>query len=52
MDSVTNKTQLVDKRYRYKLKKDKKQIRLNNKKHKKQTKKIRKREEDYKKYNH
>ena len=51
MDSVTNKTRLAEKRYRDKLKKDKKKIRLNNKKHKKQNKKIRKREEDYKKYN-
>ena len=45
-----NKTRLAEKRYRDKLKKDKKKIRLNNKKHKKQNKKIRKREEDYKKY--
>ena len=52
MDSVTNKTRLAEKRYRDKLKKDKKEIRLNNKKHKKQNKKNRKREEDYKKYNH
>ena len=52
MDSVTNKTRLASKRYRDKLKKDKKEIRLNNKKHKKQNKKIRKHEEDYKKYNH
>ena len=51
MDSVTNKTRLAEKRYRDKLKKDKKEIRLNNKKHKKQNKKIRKHEEDYKKYN-
>ena len=46
-----NKTRLTEKRYRDKLKKDKKEIRLNNKKHKKQNKKIRKHEEDYKKYN-
>ena len=52
MDSVTNKSQLAEKRYRDKLKKDKKEIRLNNKKHKKQNKKIRKREKDYKNYNH
>ena len=51
MDSVTNKTRLAKKRYRDKLKKDKKEIGLNNKKHKKQIKKIRKREEDYKKHN-
>ena len=51
MDSVTNKTQLAEKRYWDKRKKDKKEIRLNNKKHKKQNKKIRKHEEDYKKYN-
>ena len=36
-----NKTRLAEKRYRDKLKKDKKEIRINNKKH----------EEDYKKYN-
>ena len=46
-----NKTRLAEKRYRDKLKKDKKEIRLNNKKHKNQNKKIRKREEDFKKYN-
>ena len=47
-----NKTRLTEKRYRDKLKKDKKEIRLNNKKHKKQNKKIRKHDvEDYKKYN-
>ena len=46
-----NKTRLAEKRYRDKVKKDKKEIRLNNKKHKKQNKKIRKHEEDYKKYN-
>ena len=34
MKSVMNKTQLVDKRYRDKLKKDKKSIRLNDEKHK------------------
>ena len=39
MDSVTNKTRLAEKRYRDKLKKDKKEIGLNNKKHKKQNKK-------------
>ena len=41
-----NKTRLAEKRYGDKRKKDKKEIRLNNKKHKKQNKKIRKREED------
>ena len=46
MNSITNKTRLVEKRYRDKLKKDKKEIRLN---FKKQTKKPRKSEEDYKK---
>ena len=46
-----NKTRLAEKRYRDKLKKDKKEIILNNKKHKKQNKKIRKHEEDYEKYN-
>ena len=35
MDSVTNKTQLAEKRYRDKRKKDKKEIRLNNKKQRK-----------------
>ena len=35
-----NKTRLTEKRYRDKLKKDKKEIRLNNKKHKKQIKKL------------
>ena len=38
MNSVTNKTQLAEKRYRDKLKKDEKEIRLNIKKHKKQNK--------------
>ena len=46
-----NKTRLTEKRYRDKLKKEKKEIRLNNKKEKKQNKKIRKHEENYKKYN-
>ena len=40
-----NKTRLAEKRYRDKLKKDKKELRLNTKTHKKQNK------EDYKKYN-
>ena len=35
-----NKTRLTEKRYRDKLKKTRKEIRLNNKKHKKQSKKI------------
>ena len=52
MDSVTNKTQLAEKRYRDERKKDKKEVGLNNKKHKKQNKKIRKSKEDFKKYNH
>ena len=52
MDGVTNKTRLAEKRYRDKLKKDKREIKLNNKKHEKQNKKIRKREEGYKIYNH
>ena len=52
MDSGTNKTRLAEKRYRDKLKKGKKENRLNNKKRQKQNKKIRKREEDFKKYNH
>ena len=37
MNSVTNKTRLAEKRYRDKLKKDKKEIRLN-KEHKKKLK--------------
>ena len=52
MDSITNKTRLAEKRHRDKLKKDKKEIRLINKKYKKQNKKIRKSKEDYKKHNH
>ena len=51
MDSVTNKTRLAEKRDRDKLKQDKEEIRLNNKKHKNK-KKVGKSEEDYKKYNH
>ena len=39
MHSVTNKTQLAEKRYRDKVKKDKKEIRLNTEKLKKQIKK-------------
>ena len=52
MDSVTNKTRLAEKRYRDKLKKDKKEIRSNTKKHKKQNKRIRKIKENYNDYNH
>ena len=52
MDSVTNKTRLAEKRYKDKLKKDKKDIRLNTKKHKKQKKQIRRSKENYKKHNH
>ena len=37
-----NKTQLAEKRYRDKVKKDKKEIRINTKKHKKQNNKFRK----------
>ena len=48
MDSVTNKTRLAEKRYRDKIKEDKKEIRLNTKKHKKKKKQFRK-SEDYKK---
>ena len=51
MDCITNKTRLAEKRYRDKLKKDKKEIRLNIKKHKKQINKRRRDEEDYKKHN-
>ena len=40
MNSVMDKFRLAEKRYGDKLKKDKKEIRLNNKKHKKQNKKI------------
>ena len=49
MNSVMNKTQLAEKRYMDEMKKDKKKIRLNTKKHKKQNKKIRKSKEDFKK---
>ena len=52
MNSVKNKTRLAGKRYRDKLKNDKKEIRLKTKEHKKQIKKIRKTEENYEKYNH
>ena len=52
MNSITNKTRLAEKRYRDKLKKDKKEIRSNTKKHKKQNKKIRKIKENYNDYNH
>ena len=47
-----NKIQLAEKRYRDKLKKDKKEIRSNTKKHKKQNKKIRKSKENCNDYNH
>ena len=46
-----NKTRLAEKRYRDKLKKDKKEIRLKAKKHKKQNKRIRKSKENYNDYN-
>ena len=46
-----NKTRLAEKRYRDKLKKNKKEIRLNIKKHKKQNKRIRKIKENYNDYN-
>ena len=49
MNSVTNKTRLAEKRYRDKLKKDKKEIRLKTKKYKKLNKKF---EENYNDYNH
>ena len=52
MDSIMNKTRLTEKRYRDKLKKHKKEIRLNGKKHKKQNKRIRKNKENYDDYNH
>ena len=51
MDSVMNKTRLTEKRYRDKLKKDKKEIRLNTKKHKTQNKRIKKIKENYNDYN-
>ena len=52
MDSVMNKTRLAEKRYRDKLKKDKREIRLNaKKKHKKHNKRIRKIKENYNDYN-
>ena len=46
-----NKTRLVEKRYRDKRKTDKKEIRLNTKKHKKQNKRIKKIKENYDDYN-
>ena len=46
-----NKTRLAEKRYRDKLKKDKKEIRLNTKKHKTQNKRIKKIKENYNDYN-
>ena len=42
MNSLTNKTRLAEKRYRHKLKKDKKEIRFKTRKHKKRNKKLRK----------
>ena len=47
-----NNTRLAEKRYRDKMRKDKKGIILNNKKLKKRNKKIRKCEEDFNKYSH
>ena len=47
-----NKTQLAEKRYRDKVKKDRKEIRLNAKKHKKQNKRVRKIKENYDDYIH
>ena len=47
-----NKTRLAKKRYSDKQKKDRKEIRLNAKKHKKQNKRIRKIKENYDDYNH
>ena len=52
MSSVLNKTQLAEKRYRDKLKKVKKEIRLNNKKHEKRNKTNGKSEEDFGNCNH
>ena len=46
-----DKTLLVEKRYRDKLKKDKKEIRLNIEKHKKQNNKVRKIKKDFEKFN-
>ena len=42
MNSVRDKTRLAEKRYRYKLKTNKKEIRLNNRKHRKQRKRWKK----------
>ena len=42
MDSITNKTRVAEKRYRDKLKRDEKEIRLIDKKLKKQNKKLQK----------
>ena len=52
MNGITSKTRLAEKRYRDKLKRDKKEIRSITKKHKKQNKKIRKMKENYNNYNH
>ena len=52
MNKVTNKTRLAENWYSNHLKKFKKEIRKNTKKQKKQNIKIRKSEEDYKKFNH
>ena len=53
MDSIINKIQLSEKRYRDRSKKGKKEFRLNTEKHKKHKKqnKNRETEEDLKKYN-
>ena len=50
MNSLVNKTQLAEKRYKDKLKKEKKEIRLKNKKPKEQNKNFGKSKEEYKKY--
>ena len=53
MNSVLNKIHVAEKQYRHKLKKDKKDFRLNTKKQKmKQKSKVKKINGSYKKYNH
>ena len=49
MNSVMDEIRSAAKRYRDKLKEDKKEIRLNTKKYEKQNKKIRKMKKDYEK---
>ena len=52
MNSVANKTRLAEKRYKDKLKKDKKENRVITKKHKEKIKKNRRIKKNYNDYNH